>query len=551
MAGTLVVLEGEVQIHRSAGSPRQVRDYARLELGDRVALDTSSRARLSLFDSRSMVLLPGETYRVERQGIVRLRDGVGVQVLPFSVPLGTRARARQFDVDVGGAGTLQVAGEVWVRSNTSQEWSPVNRDREVQLQSWIRTGADGRAVLASGSTGTLLLEQDTLVQLQGRELNLEYGGALIRTRRRSERAEVHTAELRIESTGGVFRVVREAGAGTRVFSFGQRVLVQPRQGRGRLAVHPGMVARVGPSGELLGVDQLARGRTVRDWRIKLRDRLDGVPPGLGERLGYLRELFGLVHQADDVGQPLPRTNTLRAALELDGPVEDPGPQESASPGAGSEGAPRPPDLAPPTLPRDAVPAPPPVAGRPTEVTAPPGTVLAPARSEMGGEASPLMRAPPPVHFDTPSEAPPASLAAPGATPGRGGPTPVKASGDWVVQVETGRSRRPKSGAGIRSTASPPEVAPPPSRRRRRRRGRNPWDAAPSPEDPPPTAVSVPVPRQAPPTAPPPPAPPVRASTPAPPPPPAPSAAPVIPPSPSSFGSDPLGGPSDLARAFQL
>lgn len=611
MAGTLVVLEGEVRISRGAGGTRQVRDYARMEQGDKVVLDTASKARISLFDSRSMVLLPGETYQVERDGIVRLRDGVGVQVLPFSVPLGTTGRARQFDSDVGGAGTLQVAGEVWVRSNTSQDWRPVNRDREVLLHDWVRTGADGRAVLATGNAGVVLIEQESLVQLQGRELVLEYGAATLRARRNSDRVEIHTAELRIESRGGLVRAIRQAEQGSRVSSFGQRVVVQPRRGRGRLVVHPGQVARVGPAGELLGVGTLENPRVVKDWRTELRERLDGVPPGLGERLGHLHDLLALAHHTDDSSQPLPRTTALRATLGLDAVPGSPA-GSGAAPMRADEDAARPPPLAPSGLPEGAVRAPRPVAGHPATVIAPPGTVLGPARPELGGEASPLMKAPASVSFDTPSRTP-APLAAPGQAPPPPPPSrqTIQGSGDWVVQVEKGRPDRAARAATIRTLAQPsdpapsrsrsgrqPKVrslardqadaaavasAPPPAptpapaparRRRRRRRRRNPWEAAPRPEDPP--AISAPVAPPAPPAPPaarvPPPAPargappqpparaaipprpsiPPRVSEPANPAPPRPSPPPrMAQPPRASFGNDPLGGPSDLARAFQL
>ncbi len=318
MAGTVVVRDGSIVLHRPRmKGARTVRDYARLEMGDSMQVTSETEADVSWFDSTGMALVAGKRYEVRRDGMYRMEANGGLREHTFSVPLGRTTSARQFDIRAGGVGTLEASGQVWVRHSESRRWNEVHQNLELQTHDWVRTGEGGRAFVVTGGRGSVVIEEDSQVQVQISSVVIERGGATVSSARRESRLEIHTEELEADVQGGILRVVRSPGEGSRAGLFSGGGIVRTRGKRQSQRLSPGMVARFDAEGALRGVSRIGDGRQANEWGKELRVSLRDVPRRRAARTKFLDLTLARLHRLDDPREPLARTLKYGAIHSLD------------------------------------------------------------------------------------------------------------------------------------------------------------------------------------------------------------------------------------------
>ncbi len=290
MAGSLRVLEGKVSVASLGRTARDVLDFARIELGDRLQVAEGTRANLALFDSGAVSLLPGSEYAITRTGVSRRVASGAFREYQFAVPLdaGTRAPSATRHLGVAAKLSSDAPGEV-VRSGARGP-SRVGRSDALWFHDWLRTGESARTVLELDTRAAVAVGPGTRVQLQRDALVLEAGEVLVDWRREGQRFEILTPRAEFAMRSAVVRIRAVPGGAEEIEVFS-----------GRVDARYGQDTRVLREGESLATsaDGLRRepGRTqppadARRLAADLRKRLRGASQtkDVGEAVGTLLDL---------------------------------------------------------------------------------------------------------------------------------------------------------------------------------------------------------------------------------------------------------------------
>lgn len=271
LAATATVHRGALLVER--GNPpkyRKVENFASLEENDTFRTSKDAEVEVATFDSNLFVPDSKGVFKILRDGIYQKLGEGRLRVHQFSVPVGSRKRARDFQNLIGSVGVLKVSGLVDVKRAHARRFEPIRGTLDLQLHDQVRTSEHGWVYLSNGDNLRLVADSDTVFSLQKDYLALERGRVWMHWDPRDQRFQFATPTGLGEIRRSVIEVVH-TGEEKSVRVLDGRAVFRPQKGAARIGT--GQVWETTPESPEAQVRSFLEGREARSRGRRIRQEL--------------------------------------------------------------------------------------------------------------------------------------------------------------------------------------------------------------------------------------------------------------------------------------